>query len=43
MKTFRHLDADYTPNDIGPSEGIPDTRTAQEIGDSESQTSEERI
>lgn len=38
MKTYRHYEADYTPNDIGPSEREPSDRDAEEVGDSELET-----
>ena len=41
MKTYRHYEADYTPNDIGPSEREPSTRDAKEVGDSELETIKE--
>ena len=41
MKTYRHYEADYTPNDIGPSEREPSDRDAKEVGDSELETIKE--
>lgn len=42
MKTFRHLEADYTPNDVGPPEKFEQRgRTKEEIGASELETLEE--
>lgn len=35
-KTYRHWDADYTPNDIAPPDKVrEETRSAKEVGDSE--------
>ena len=39
MKTFRHWDADYTPNDMGETvRATEETRTPKEVGDSELET-----